>query len=82
LYVDPDAGCGQHVDQRVDAEERELPPHEVANPRLRNSEQRSGFPLPQASPLNDLAQRVDQLGAQPEMLVTHSVVPKAGMDII
>jgi hypothetical protein len=42
---DPQARLGQHVHEHVDAEEVDLPAHQVAHPRLRNAEDAGGFCL-------------------------------------
>lgn len=67
LDVHSHAGRCQHPDQRIDAEELDLPSNEIADPRLRNSEERRGIALPESLPLNRVAHSIHQFGAESQM---------------
>src|SRR5579862_8006105 len=55
------SGRVEHADQRVDAEQLQLAPNEVTDPRLRHAKEHRRFPLTQPAPLDHLAQGLDEL---------------------
>jgi hypothetical protein len=67
LDVDPHAGRRQHPDQGVDAEELDLPSNEIADPRLRDTEERRGIALPKSFSSNHIAHGIHQFGTQSQM---------------
>ena len=60
-------GCGQHPDQRINAEELDLPSHEIAHSRLRHPKQSRGIRLPEPISSDDITNRFHELGAKPQM---------------
>jgi len=58
----------EHADQRIDAEQADLAPHQVANAGLRDPEQLRGLSLSEAAGLNQAAQLDHQIGPELEIL--------------
>src|SRR5690349_14901373 len=58
---------GQHVDEAVDAEELNLAAHEIANPRLRHSEQLRCFRLREPALVHQFSNSRHQTGSDPQV---------------
>jgi hypothetical protein len=63
-----DAKLGEHVDQRVDAEEADLATHQVAHPRLRHAQELGCFALCQPTRLDLLLETEHEVRPDFQML--------------
>lgn len=66
--IDVDSGTSQHADQGIDAEEIDSPADEVADPRLRDTEQLGRFRLGEAAILDELAYGDHESRTDPQVL--------------
>jgi len=67
LHVDPHAGRRQHPNQRINAEELDLPSNEIADPRLCDTEECRGIALPESFSPNHIPHAIHQFGAESQM---------------
>src|SRR5262249_51268835 len=70
------AGMAEHLDESVDAEEMDLPAHQVADPRLADSEEPGGLCLGESARLDELREADHQLRSHPQVISTLRRVPK------
>ncbi len=64
---DTEACARKHLDQRVNAEQLDLPTHKITDTRLRDTEKISGLGLSQLAGSNQFAQERHKVRANPEV---------------
>jgi hypothetical protein len=79
--IDVNPGTGKHAHQGINAKEIDSSANEIADPRLRDTEELGGFSLSELACLGELTDLDHECGAQPEVLSFTLVKAEVGEHI-